>query len=179
MAKSLKGAGRAVLLGLTVGTAAVCTAAGAAVPAGLDAAQWQQSGMPSVFRSPGFHAGSNPFAAPASIENRLHAPQGSFSFTLDFQPNGDAIEVDAPTDIAFSHDGQYVIVAATGKSPGRGMLSVYLATDLSPVRTIPLTHAFIPSVVLMAFHTSCTGANISILNVDVLMCCNYELFVFA
>jgi DNA-binding beta-propeller fold protein YncE len=129
------------LLGLLVGTASVCSAGGAAEPIRLDTAQWAWNGAPAIIPSPGAHAGINAFSAPAFVENRHPAPQGGLSFALDFQPNGDAIEVDAPTAVAFSHDGQYVIVAAAGKSPGAAMLSVYSATDLSPVRTIPLTHA--------------------------------------
>lgn len=69
------------------------------------------------------------------------SPVGSLPFTLGFQPNGDGVEVDAPTDIAYSPDGQYILVPAKGKGPNVANLSVYSATDLAPIRVIPLTHA--------------------------------------
>jgi DNA-binding beta-propeller fold protein YncE len=103
--------------------------------------QQHWNGLPTVLPSPGFHAGINALNGAGVLNDRHPAPQGGLSYTLDFQPNGDAVEVDAPTGVAFSHDGQYVVVAAAGKSPGSAMLSVYSATDLSPVRTIPLTDA--------------------------------------
>lgn len=65
------------------------------------------------------------------------------SATLEFHPNGEGVEVDGPTDIVYSTDGQYVLVPATGKSPlpGTANLSVHNAADMSLVRVIPLTHA--------------------------------------
>lgn len=62
---------------------------------------------------------------------------------LAFYPNGEGVEVDQPTDIVYSADGQYVLVPAAGKSPlpGTANLSVHDAADMSLVRIIPLTHA--------------------------------------
>lgn len=65
----------------------------------------------------------------------------ALAFTLDFEPNGEGIEVDAPAGVAYSPDGEYIVVPATGKAPGTAALSVYRASDLAPVRTFPLTHA--------------------------------------
>jgi DNA-binding beta-propeller fold protein YncE len=141
MARVSNSTRRAVLLGLLVGATSVCAAASAEEPVRPDTTQWHWNGAPTVMPSPGFLTGTKAFSVPAFVEESHPAPQGGLSYTLDFQPNGDAIEVDAPTAVAFSHDGQYVIVAAAGKSPGKAMLSVYSATDLSPVRTIPLTYA--------------------------------------
>ena len=62
--------------------------------------------------------------------------------TLDFYPNGEGLEVDAPSDIAYSADGQYLLVPSRGKSPlpGAANFSVYDAADASFVRAFSLTY---------------------------------------
>ena len=92
--------------------------------------------LPTVIRSPRLHTPRAMTTRPAPA-----ATDATLAFTLDFQPNGEGVEVDAPAGIAFSPDGQYVIVPAAGKASGMAVLSVYRASDLAPVRTIPLTHS--------------------------------------
>ncbi len=133
------------------------SASAGAVPMDADAAG-DAPHMLSVVASPGMSV-TTPASWPAAarghwtpawlhglhrnrpLDGRPPTARGALPFTLDFQPNGDDLEVDAPTGVAYSPDGQYVIVPGAGKAPGMAVLSVYRASDLEPVHAIALTHA--------------------------------------